>query len=165
MFYRVGKNSTPSGVATTPSPLRVNTYWNEFKCLPSNLRAGVDLWTQYTLSHLKIRNLLIYNIFFNNEDDNNNNNNNNNNNSGAPRARSTSIYPRKFGYDVSVRSPVRTDAGEGGRESEVNPSGEEYVIAEVKFCISSTSFVSEVNHMTVRTFREKKKRVFLFTKF
>ena len=37
------KNSTPSGVATTPSPLRVNTYWNEFKCLPSNLRAGVDL--------------------------------------------------------------------------------------------------------------------------
>ena len=44
----------------------------------------------------------------------------------------------KFGYDVSVRSPVRTDAGgggEGGRESEVSPSGEEYAIAEVKFCI------------------------------
>ena len=71
----------------------------------------------------------------------------------------------KFGYDVSVRSPVRTDAGGGGRESEVSPSGEEYVIAEVKFCISSTSFVSEVNHMSVRTFREKKKRTFLSTKF
>ena len=41
----------------------------------------------------------------------------------------------KFGYYVSVRSPVRTDAGGGGRESEVSPSGEEYAIAEVKFCI------------------------------
>ena len=41
----------------------------------------------------------------------------------------------KFVYDVSVRSPVRTDAGGGGRESEVSPSGEEYAIAEVKFCI------------------------------
>ena len=30
----------------------------------------------------------------------------------------------KFGYDVSVRSPVRTDAGGGGRESEVSLSGE-----------------------------------------
>ena len=29
---------------------------------------------------------------------------------------------------------VRT-LGEGGRESEVSPSGEEYAIAEVKFCI------------------------------
>ena len=64
-------------------------------------------------------------------------------------------------YDL----PSVQTLGEGGRESEVNPSREEYVIAEVKFCISITSFVSEVNHMTVRTFREKKKRVFLFTKF
>ena len=79
--------------------------------------------------------------------------------------RSMSIHTRKFGYDVSVRSPVRTDAGGGGRESEVSPSGEEYLIAEVKFCVSSTSFVSEVNHMTVRTFREKKKRILLSTKF
>ena len=162
MFHRVGKNSTPSGVATTPSPLRVNTYWNEFKCLPSNLRARVDLWTQYILSHLKIRNFLIYNIFFNNDDDNNNNTNNN---SGAPRARGTSIHPRKFGNDVSVRSPVRTDVGGGGEGVRSQPIGEEYVIAEVKFCISSTSFVSEVNHMTVRLFREKKERVFLSTKF
>ena len=125
MFYRVGKNSTPSGVATTPSPLRVNTYWNEFKCLPSNLRAGVDLWTQYTLSHLKIRNFLIYNnflimmimiiiiiiIIINN------------NNSGAPRVRSTSIHPRKFGFDVSVRSPVRTDEGGGAKGVRSQPVG------------------------------------------
>ena len=47
------------------------------------------------------------------------------------RTRSTSIHPIKFGYDVSVRSPVRTDAGGGERESGVNPSGEDYVIAEV----------------------------------
>ena len=31
-----------------------------------------------------------------------------------------------------------------GRESEVSPSGEEYVIAEVTFCISSTPLVSAV---------------------
>ena len=64
-------------------------------------------------------------------------------------------------YDLPF---VQTPGG-GGRESEVSPSGEEYLIAEVKFCVSSTSFVSEVNHMTVRTFREKKKRIFLSTKF
>ena len=64
-------------------------------------------------------------------------------------------------YDL----PSVQTLGEGGRESEVNPSGEEYLIAEVKLCISSTSFVSAVNHMTVWTFREKKKRVFLSTKF
>ena len=34
--------------------------------------------------------------------------------------------------------------------------GEEYVIAELKFCILSTPLVSAVNHMTTRTFREKK---------
>ena len=51
----------------------------------------------------------------------------------------SSIHPRKFDYDVSVHAHVRTDARGGGRESEVSPSGEEYVIAEVKFSISSNS--------------------------
>ena len=34
-------------------------------------------------------------------------------------------------YDL----PSVQTLGEGGRESEVSPSGEEYAIAEVKFCI------------------------------
>ena len=96
--------------------------------------------------------------------------------SGAPRARQrsliakkvlSSILPRKFGYDVSVRTPVRTEAGGGGRESQVGPLGEEYVIAEVKFCIPSTSLVSVVNHMATRPgiLEEKKQQVFLCTKF
>ena len=96
--------------------------------------------------------------------------------SGAPRARQrslmakkilSSIHPRKFGYDVRVRTPVRTDAGGGGRESQVSPLGEEYVIAEVKFCIPSTSLVSVVNHTATRLglLEEKKNRVFLSTKF
>ena len=74
----------------------------------------------------------------------------------------SSIHPRKFGYDVSVRTPVRTEAGGGGRESQVGPLGEEYVIAEVKFCIPSTSLVSVVNHMATRsrTFRGKKTESF-----
>ena len=163
MFYRVGKNSTPSEVATTPFPLRVNTCWNEFKCLPSNLRAGVDLWTQYTLSHVKIRNFRIYNkflimmmmtiiiiiIII-----------------AEPHAREARLSIQAnvvmtSAYDL----PSVQTLGEGGKESEVSPWVEEYVIAEVKFCISSTSFVSKVNHMTVRTFREKKKRIFLSTKF
>ena len=38
----------------------------------------------------------------------------------------------------------RWDAGGGGRESEVSPSGEDYVKDEVKFCISSTPHVSAV---------------------
>ena len=50
---------------------------------------------------------------------------------------------------TSVRAPVRIDAGGGGRESEVSPSGEEHVTAEVKFCIPNTSLVSEVNHMAI----------------
>ena len=50
---------------------------------------------------------------------------------------------------TSVRAPVRIDAGGGGRESEVSPSGEEHVTVEVKFCIPSTSLVSEVNHMAI----------------
>ena len=75
--------------------------------------------------------------------------------SGAPRSLIakkilSSILPIKFGYDVSVRTPVRTEAGGGGRESQVGPLGEEYVIAEVKFCIPSTSLVSVVNHMATR---------------
>ena len=43
-----------------------------------------------------------------------------------------------------------------GKESGVNPSGEEYVIAEVRVCISSTPLVSAVNHMATQTFREEK---------
>ena len=50
----------------------------------------------------------------------------------------------------------RTDSGGGGRESGVTPSGEEYVIAEVKVCISGTPLVSAVNHMAAQTFREEK---------
>ena len=38
----------------------------------------------------------------------------------------------------------------------VSPSGEEYVMAEVKFFISSTSLVSAVNNMAARAFRAKK---------
>ena len=51
---------------------------------------------------------------------------------------------RKFGYNVSVRPLVRTDARGEGRESNVSPSGEEYVIAEVKFSISRSSLVSAI---------------------
>ena len=39
----------------------------------------------------------------------------------------------------------------------VTLSGKEYVIAEVKFFISSTSLVSAVNHMAAQAFREEKK--------
>ena len=66
-----------------------------------------------------------------------------------------------FGYDVSVRPPICTDAGEGGRESEVSPSGEEHVIAEVKFCISNTSLVSAVNQMHRLFSREREKKTSL----
>ena len=47
-----------------------------------------------------------------------------------------------------------------GRESEVSPSGEEYVIAEAKFCIPRTSLVSAVNPMVTRPrlLEEKKKK-------
>ena len=69
-----------------------------------------------------------------------------------------SIHPRKFSYDVSIRPPVRTDPGDGGRESDVIRRGKEYVIAEVKFCISSNLLVSTVNHMAARTFGEEKKK-------
>ena len=47
----------------------------------------------------------------------------------------------------------------GGRESGVSPLGEEYVIAEVKFYISSTPLVSAVNHMAAQTLREKKQQL------
>ena len=142
-FYRLGKKLNPSERGWQPSPPPFNICWNEFKCLPSNLRAGVDVWTQYTLSHLKIYNNLLIIMMMR-----------------TTRTRSTSIHPIKFGYDVSVRSPVRTDAGGGERESGVNPLGEDYVIAEVKFYISSTSFVSAVNYMAARTFREKRNESF-----
>ena len=46
----------------------------------------------------------------------------------------------------------RTDSGKGGWESGVSPSRKEYVVAEVKFCVSRTPFVSAVNHMATRTF-------------
>ena len=42
--------------------------------------------------------------------------------------------------------------------SDVSPSGEEYVIAEVKFSISTNSLVSAVNHKAAWTFGEKKKK-------
>ena len=54
------------------------------------------------------------------------------------------------------RAEKITDARGEGRESDVSPSGEEYVIAEVKFCISRSSLVSAVNHKAARTLREKK---------
>ena len=53
-------------------------------------------------------------------------------------------------YDL----PSVQTLGEGGRESDVSLSGEEYVIAEVKFSISSNSLVSAVNGHP--DFREKK---------
>ena len=56
-------------------------------------------------------------------------------------------------YDL----PSVQTLGEGGSESDVSPSGEEYVIAEVQFSISSNSLVSAVNHMAARTLRAKKK--------
>ena len=79
-----------------------------------------------------------------------------------------SIYPRKIGHDISVLPNAdRADSGGGGRESGVSPSGEEYVIAEVKVYISSTPLVSAVNHMAAQTFREEKtnnkKRIVLST--
>ena len=83
-----------------------------------------------------------------------------------PRERST--MAKKIWLWRRVRPPVRTDAGGEERESDVSPSGEEYVIAEVKFSISSNSLVSVVNHMAARSFGDKKKqekRVFLSTKF
>ena len=95
-FYRLRKKLNPSERGWQPSPPPFNICWNEFKCLPSNLRAGVDVWTQYTLSHLKIYNNLLIIMMMR-----------------TTRTRSTSIHPIKFGYDVSVRSPVRTDAGGG----------------------------------------------------
>ena len=55
-------------------------------------------------------------------------------------------------YDL----PSVQELGGGGRESDVSPSGEEYVIAKVKFSISSNSLVSAVNHMAGRSFQEKK---------
>ena len=73
--------------------------------------------------------------------------------SGAPQLRkfgNLSIR-KKFCYDVSVQSNAdHTDSGGGGRESGVSTLGEEYVIAELKFCILSTPIVSAVNHMTTR---------------
>ena len=53
------------------------------------------------------------------------------------RAKHVNVYPSKknlvmtSAYDL----PSVQTLGEGGRESEVSPSGEEYAIAEVKFCI------------------------------
>ena len=69
----------------------------------------MSLRTQYTLSHVKIRNFLIYNIFLimmmiiiiii-----------------AELHAREARLsIQEKFGYYVSVRSPVRTDAGGGGK--------------------------------------------------
>ena len=51
-----------------------------------------------------------------------------------------------------TRTYVQTlGEGEGSQESALPGR----IIAEVKFCISSTPLVSEVNHMAALTFREK----------
>ena len=42
--------------------------------------------------------------------------------------------------------------GKGDGSQGVSPSRKEYVVAEVKFCVSRTPFVSAVNHMATRTF-------------
>ena len=61
-----------------------------------------------------------------------------------------SMHPRNFGCDVIVRP---------------------FMLAEVKFFISSIPLVSAVNHMATQTFRERenhqqqKSRVFLSAKF
>ena len=47
-----------------------------------------------------------------------------------------SVHPRNFGCDVIVLP---------------------FMLAEVKFCFSSTPLVSAINHVAARTFREKKK--------
>ena len=69
------------------------------------------------------------------------------------------MYPRNFGCDVIVRPSVRRTYFRS------------FMLAEVKFFISSISLVSAVNHMATQTFRERenqqqqKGRVFLSTKF
>ena len=60
---------------------------------------------------------------------------------------------RTSAYDRTLT--VQT-LGEGEQESGVSPSGEEYVIAEVKVCISGTPLVSAVSRMAAQTFREEK---------
>ena len=45
--------------------------------------------------------------------------------------------------------------GWGKGIASVSPPGEEYVLAEVKFLISSTSLVSAVNHMAARALEGK----------
>ena len=60
---------------------------------------------------------------------------------GAPKL-------RKFG-NLSIGENLILDSGDGGRESGV-------IVAEVKFCVSSTPFVSEVSHMATRKEERKK---------
>ena len=80
-------------------------------------------------------------------------------------------WVRKLSY-LPIRKNLVTTSGHSlevreGNHS-VSPSGEEYVMAEVEFFISSTSLVSAVNNMAARAFRAKKtkkKRVFLSIKF
>ena len=91
--------------------------------------------------------------------------------SGAPRARQrsliakkvlSSILPRKFGYDVSVRTPVRTEAGGGGKESQVGPLGEEYVSmwGEILHSKHLARFGGKSHGHAARTFRGKKTESF-----
>ena len=94
--------------------------------------------------------------------------------SRARSARSWAPWVRNFSYLPIRENLVMTSAysvrsytlwGWGKGITSDSPSGEEYVLAEVKFFISSTSLVSAVNHMVARAFKGKKNRVFVSTKF
>ena len=60
-------------------------------------------------------------------------------------------------YDRTLTVQSLGGGGGGGGESCVSPSGEEYVIAEVKFCIASTPLVLTENQMVARTPSETEK--------
>ena len=122
MFYLLGKKLNPSGRGWQPPPLPLRLILAGMPCLPSNLRVGEDVWTQCTLSHPKIYNnllimmmmmMMMMIVIAENH----------------VRAKHvypsfTSIHPIKYGYDVSVRSPVRTDTGGGGKEVRSQPVAE-----------------------------------------
>ena len=56
------------------------------------------------------------------------------------------MHPKNFGCDVIVRPPARPSV-----RTYVRP----FMLAEVKFFISSIRLVSSVNHMATQTFRER----------
>ena len=79
--------------------------------------------------------------------------------SGAPWIRKFSYLPIRENLVTTSAYPVRSytlwEWGKGITSD--SPSGEEYVLAGVKFFISSTSLVSAVNHMVARAFKGKQK--------